>query len=334
MATTQIAAIWTPEVAASYKTLDALEKTAIADSGVLTTTEEMQQLLNSRLPDITLPYWNDLDASIEPNYSTDNPADIAVPLAVTTGEMKAYIANVNEGWSSASLVRELTAKDPLADLVRGRINPYWRKQAQRRLIASLIGVYRENVANGDSDMIITDAANGLNADVIIDAEASMGDNLDKLGIIIMHSKKYADLQKQNLIEFIVNSEANTRFAVYQNKRVVVDDGMPNLGTALAPQYLTMVAGAGAIGYAYGQPYNAETVAYVDDQANGGGVETLWSRRKFIIHPLGYSFTATTITGNGTEQKAFAPSWGDLALAANWERVVNRKAVPIAFIVTK
>lgn len=334
MATTQVKDIWDADIAASYKTLDALEKTAIADSGVLTTTEEMQELLNARKPKIELPYWNDLDASIEPNYSTDDPADIAVPLAVTTGDMQAYVANVNEGWSSASLVKELTNKDPLNELVRGRINPYWRKQAQRRLIASLIGVYRENVANGASDMIITDAINGLNSDVIIDAEASMGDSLDKLGIIIMHSKKYADLQKQNQIEFIVDSEAKTRFAVYQNKRVVVDDGMPNLGTPEAPQYLTMVAGAGAIGYAYGQPQNAETVAYVDEQANGGGVETLWSRRKFIIHPLGYSFTATTITGNGTEAKAFAPSWADLALAANWERVVDRKAVPISFIVTK
>lgn len=333
MATTQISAIWTPQVASSYKVLDALEKTAFADSGILTTTDEMSTLLNSRTPKIEMPYWNDLDASIEPNYSTDNPADIAVPQAVTTGMMSAYVANLNEGFSSASLVKELTAKDPLAELVRGRINPYWQRQAQRRLIATAIGVYRENVANGSSDMVETDTATGLNADIIIDAEASMGDNLDKLGAIVMHSKKYADLQKQNLIDFVEYSDAKTRFAMYQNKRVVVDDSMPNLGTELAPQYLTIVFGAGAIGYAVGQPYNAETIAYVDDQANGGGVETLWTRRKFIIHPLGYTFTADTITGNGTEVEALAPSWADLALAVNWERIVPRKAVPISFIVS-
>ncbi len=334
MAVTSIAAIWTPQVAATYMTLDALEKTAIADSGVLATTTEMTQLLNARKPKIELPYWNDLDASIEPIYSTDNPADIAVPLAVTTGDMQAYVANVNEGWSAASLVRELTSQDPLRALVQGRINTYWQRQAQRRLVASLIGVYRENVLNGASDMVTDASTLNLGSDIIIDAEASMGDNLDKLGIIIVHSKKYADLQKANQITFVPDSDQKVRIPVYQNKRVVVDDSMPNLGTEIAPQYLTIVAGAGAIGYAFGQPYNAETVDYVDAQANGGGVETLWTRRKMIVHPLGYSFTAATVTGNTTEVKAFAPSWADLALAANWERVVERKAVPISFILTK
>lgn len=330
MATTQISAIWTPQLAASYKTLDAFEKTAIADSGVLATTSEMTELLNARKPKIELPYWNDLDASIEPNYSTDNPADIAVPLAVTTGFMEAYVANVNEGWSAASLVKELTAQDPLQALVKQRVNTYWQRIAQRRLVASFIGVYRENVANDASDMVVTDATNGLNSNIIIDAEASMGDNLDKLGIIMMHSKKYADLQKANQIDFVADSNQLTRFAVYQNKRVVVDDSMP----VIDGNYLTIVAGAGAVGYAYGQPQNAETVSYVDEQGNGAGIETLWTRRKFIIHPLGYSFLATAITGNGTEVKPLAPSYADLALAANWDRVVERKAVPIAFILTK
>lgn len=330
MAVTPISAIWTPQLAASYGFLDALEKTAIADSGVLTTTPEMTELLNARLPKIELPYWNDLDASIEPNYSTDNPADTAVPLAVTTGYMQAYVANENEGWSAASLVRELTSKDPLSELVEKRIPIYWQRIAQRRLVASLIGVYRENVLNGASDMVVTDATNGLNSDIIIDAEASMGDNLDKLGIIIMHSKKYADLQKANRIDFVPDSDQKVRIPLYQNKRVVVDDSMP----VISGSYLTIVAGAGAIGYAYGRPYNAETVGYVDEQGNGGGVETLWTRRKFIIHPLGYSFTAEEINGNGTEVKAFSPSYEDLALAKNWERVVARKAVPISFILTK
>ena len=331
MAATTISAIWTPQVAASYMLLDAFEKTAIADSGVLATTTEMTQLLNARKPKIELPYWNDLDASIEPNYSTDNPADVAVPLAVTTGDMQAYVANVNEGWSAANLVRELTDQDPLRALVQNRINPYWQRKAQRRLVASLIGVYRENVANNAGDMVVTDAVNGLTSNIIIDAESTMGDNLDKFGIIIMHSKKYADLQKANMIDFVTDNNQLTRFAVYQNKRVVVDDSMPQVS---AGNYLTIVAGAGAIGYAFGQPNNAETVDYRDELANGGGVETLWSRRKMIIHPLGYSFTAATVTGNTTEVKAFAPSWADLALAANWDRIVPRKAVPIAFIVTK
>jgi hypothetical protein len=33
-------------------------------------------------------------------------------------------------------------------------------------------------------------------------------------------------------------------------------------------------GAGAIGYGFGQPDNAQTVSYKDEEANGGGVETI------------------------------------------------------------
>ena len=52
-----------------------------------------------------------------------------------------------------------------------------------------------------------------------------------------------------------------------------------------------------------------------------------------MHQFGYRFTSNTITGNGTETTARSASWSDLALAANWERVVDRKEVPMAFLIT-
>lgn len=319
---------------ASYIDRDSLVKTAFADSGVLVTSNDFSELLNSRTAIQELPHWNDLNDAIEPNYSNDNPADIAVPLSLNTGVMKARIAHLNEGWSAANLVKELTDQDPLAAVAR-KLNRYWQRQVERRLIASVMGIYADNVASHSSDMVVSDlTSTGLNPDAIIDAEASMGDSDQTMGAIVMHSKKYADLQKQNLIDFVEGSEANTRFAVYQDKRVIKDDSMPIINNAGTNNYLTIVFGAGAIGYGFGQPDNAQTVAYSDAEANGGGVETLWSRRKVFIHPLGYTFTSATITGNGIEDPAISASWSDLKLATNWDRVFDRKAIPLSFIITK
>lgn len=329
MASVRLTDIYNRDLLASYIDRDSLEKTAFADSGVLATNNEFSELLNARTAIQEVPYWNDLDASIEPNYSNDNPADKAVPLGLNTGVMKARIAHLNEGWAAANLVKELTAQDPLAAVGR-KLNRYWQRQVQRRLIASVLGVYADNVANHASDMVVSDAVGGLDADIIIDAGATMGDSDEGLGALVVHSKKYADLQKQNLIEFVEHSDAKTQIATYQGKRLVKDDGMP----MISGQYLSILLGAGAIGYGFGQPDNAQTVSYKDEEANGGGVETIWSRRKTFIHPLGYSFTSATITGNGTEDPAVSASWADLALAANWERVYDRKAIPLAFILTK
>lgn len=333
MASVRLTDIYNRDLLASYIQNDSVEKTAFADSGVLVTTNEFSELLNGRSAKIELPYWNDLDASIEPNYSNDNPADIAVPLALTTGVMGARIAHLNEGWAAANLDKELTSQDPLS-VIGAKINRYWKRQMQRRLIATTLGVYAANVAQNSSDMVVTDAANGLNANIIIDAVATMGDSEEELGAIVVHSKKYADLQKQNLIQFVEFSDAKVLIATYQGKRLIKDDSMPVIGTGADKRYLSIVFGAGSIGYGFGQPGNAQTVAYEDARANGGGVETLWTRRKCFIHPLGYSFTSATITGNGIEDPAVSASWSDLTLAANWKRVYDRKNVPIAFILTK
>ncbi len=63
-------------------------------------------------------------------------------------------------------MKELTAQDPLAAVAR-KLNRYWQRQVQRRLIASTLGVYADNVANHASDMVVSDAVGGLDADIII-----------------------------------------------------------------------------------------------------------------------------------------------------------------------
>lgn len=339
MAITTIGDVYNQAALSSYMIQDPVEKTAFFESGVLATNGIITELANSPSNEIVIPFWNPIDASIEPNYSNDVYTDIAVPRAVNTGTQRARIAYLNEGFSSADLVAELTKQDPLK-YVAGRLENYWRREAQRRVIATAVGVYNDNVADNAGDMVVNvsvttgtpAAANQFSAGAFIDAEATMGDNLDGLGAVAMHRAVYSHLQKQNLIDFIPDSDGKTQIATYLGRRVIVDNGMPVFGTGDAKQYLVIIFGAGAIGYGDGEPKNALAYEREESRANGGGVETLWTRKNMILHPFGYKFLSTTITGNGTETNPMSASWADLALATNWERVVPRAAVPLAFLV--
>ena len=339
MAITTLGDVYNQPALASYLIQDPVEKTAFFQSGVLATNGIISELARSPSNEIVVPFWNPIDASIEPNYSNDVYEDIAVPRAVNTGTQRARIAYLNEGFSSADLVAELTKQDPLR-YVASRIDNFWQRQAQRRVIATAVGVYNDNVAANSGDMVVnvavttgTPAAeNKFTPGAFIDAQATMGDTLDGLGAVAMHRAVYSHLQKQNLIQFVPNSDQKTTIPFYQGLRVIVDDGMPVFGSGESRQYLCVIFGAGAIGYGDGEPKNALEYEREASRANGGGVETLWTRKDMILHPFGYRFESATITGNGTETRPASASWSDLALATNWTRVVPRKAVPMAFLV--
>lgn len=316
-----------------YMTVNSVERTAFFESGILTTNSDMTTLLASPSNTFTIPWWVDLDASIESNYSNDVYTDIAVPLSVHTASMQARAAYLNEGWNCMSLVKNITKQDPL-EFVAGRLIAYWKKVAQRRAIATVVGIYNDNVASNGSDMVI-DAGGQISAAAIIRAKATMGDYSGQLGglsVIAMHSAVQTELQILNLIDFTPIADQIPEFGRFQGMRVVVDDGMPVIA-GTPNKYLSVIFGPGALGYAEAQPEGEDGLEYerAPDRGNGGGAETLWTRRNFVVHPLGYSFLSATITGTPTTTRPISANWSDLALATNWERKFARKQVPLAFI---
>lgn len=327
----------------SYMTQDPVEKTAFFESGILTPTPYASEIARGPSNIANIPFWKAIDTSIEPNYSNDVYQDIATPRNVQTGEMMARVAYLNEGFGQADLTVELTSQNPLQS-VANRLDNFWQRQAQRRLIATALGLYNDNVAATDeyhtqNDMVIDVSATlGFDAGAFIDATQTMGDALmgstgEVLGAIAMHSFVYGQARKANLIDFIRDADNNTMFATYQGYRVVVDDSMTVVGTGNDRKFISIIFGNGAIGYGEGTPTNPLEYEREASRGNGGGVETLWTRKTWLLHPLGYSFTSAVITGNGSETIARSASWQDLANATNWNRVVERKHVPIAFLVT-
>ncbi|TXQ88662.1 hypothetical protein FV308_02385 [Escherichia coli] len=321
-----------------YMRVNTAEKTAFFQSGILVNNSDMSTLLASPSNTFTIPWWVDLDASIESNYSNDVYTDIAVPLSVTSASMQARAAYLNEGWNAMNLVKNITNQDPL-EFVASRLTNYWQRVAQRRTIATVVGLYNDNVADNGGDMVI-DAGGPISAAAIIRAKATMGDYTPQiitpsgtkaLSSIAMHTAVYTELQILNLIDFTPIADQVPEFGRYQNMIVVLDDSMPVIGTGEDAKYLSVIFGPGAIGYAEEQDEDDMEYDREPARGNGGGAETLWTRRNFVLHPLGYSFLSTTITGTPGTTRPVSANWADLALATNWERKFNRKQVPLAFV---
>lgn len=336
MAEVTLSDVIIPDVYASYITVNSPELTAFGQSGVLSAGGAWDAYAATPGFTTTMPFWNDLDASVEPNYGNDVYTDVAVPQDVNTGEQVARIALLNEGWASMRFVKELLKQDPMQHIAN-RINAFWDKQLQRRAVAVSLGIYNDNVASGGSDMVIdisitsgavTDA-NRFNTDAFVDTAFTLGDHYENLAAIAVHSMIARKMVKNNEIEEVKDSEGNLLMSTFKGKVVVIDDGLPTFGSGQYRQYLSILWGNGAIGF--GQ----DSVAFADGEVdrepargNGQGVDTLWSRRKWLIHPFGFKFLSTTITGPG-----LSPTWANLALATNWERILSRKHIPMAFLVT-
>lgn len=346
-ASTLLSDVIIPAVYMSYGAMNSPELTAFFESGVAVRNAVLDNAFTAGGTTAHLPFWNDLDATQEPNYSTDNPADVATPDKVTAGEMVARVANMNHGFSAADLVSELAGSNPM-QRIRERFGTYWSRAFQRRLIALALGVLNRNVANADTgainDMInnialettvgVT-AANLFSRAAFTSAAFTLGDHFDLTTAIAVHSIVYKRMVDNDDISFErpsqidpnipINAAGNQPF--FLGRRVIPDDSMPVIaGTTSGFKYVSALFGPGVIGFGSNSPLVPAEVYRRPDQGNGGGVEQLWERKSWVIHPFGYKFLSGSVAGQ-------SPTNAEMKLAANWQRVVPRKNVPLAFLIT-
>lgn len=311
----------------------ATELNAFLASGVLGTDPITQAEANGTGKTGEIPFYTPLDASGEPNYSSDNSASSSTPAKITGGK-QIYRKNFsNKSWSTMDLTRELALADPLA-AITGKIGQYWATQTEKRVIKSAMGVLADNVANDSGDMLYSIATDSVSAitdaerispTAVLTAKATMGDHAELLSVIAMHSVVYTNLQKQNLITFIPNARGEVNIPTYLGYRVVVDDSMPAIAGTNRITYTTILFALGAFSYATGTPAVPSELLRVPAAGDGGGQDILFSRRTELIHPQGFQMTGSPAGASATLT--------ELAAATSWDRVVARKNVGMAFLQT-
>ena len=335
MATVQLADIIDVTVFQDLPAVSSPEKTAFFQSGVVTRNALLDSIATAAGKVAELPFWKDIDSTVAPNLSNDNPANLATPDKIVQGEQSARKAFLNKGLSATDLASEI-AMGPLAmEHIRNRVDTYWLRQWQRRLIASCNGVLADNVAANGSDMVVNVAVEStgsqtattrFNRDSFTDAVYTMGDAAESLRAIAVHSAVMKQMVKNDDIVYIPDSMGQLTIPTYMGLRVIVDDGLPVVaGTTSGFKYTSVIFGEGAFGWGDGAPINPVEVERNADQGNGAGIETLWTRKTWLLHPFGYKNTGTPA--------AVSFSLAELAAATTWERVIERKNVPISFLVT-
>lgn len=333
MALTQLADIIEPKVYLDYQTNNTPEKTAFYQSGVVVRSPMLDAKADTGGKTVDLPFWNDL-GNTEANASNDDAASLSTALKVTAGEQIARIAYLNQSWSAADLASEVAGSDAMAR-IKARTDAYWQRQWQRRLISSASGIMADNIANDSSDMVKDVGTDAVGAPAVGElfsranftaAAFTLGDAFENTGVIAVHSVVYKRMVDNNDIDFVKDSDGNIMFATYLGRTIIVDDGMPAIAGTNRVKYTSVLFGAGAFGYGNGTPQVPVEVFRAPNQGNGGGVETLFTRQTWLLHPFGYKFTSVSVAG-------FTPTQAELATATNWDRQVERKNVPLAFLVT-
>lgn len=336
MATTQLSDIIDVTVFQDLPAVNSPELSAFYQSGVVTNSPLLNQLASAAGKTAELPFWKDLDADSAPNNSNDNPADIATADKVIQGEQISRKLFLNKGWSTSDLASELAMGPKSMDHIRSRTDTYWTRQWQRYLIAVTNGVLADNVANDSGDMVIDVAAESISAQTtdtkfsrsnFTAAAFTLGDAFTQTGAIAVHSQVYKQMVDQDDIDFIPDSKGLMTIPTYMGKRVIVDDGMTvTAGTTDGFKYTTVLFGDGAIGYGEGMPEVPVELEREASQGKGGGIATLWTRKTYLLHPFGFKYTGTPADG-------YSPTMAELATAGSFDRVVERKNVPLAFLVT-
>lgn len=334
---TRISDVVVPEIFTPYVQQLTEEKSRLVQSGALVSDSRFTSLLSGGGLTFNEPSFKDLDNDAE-NVSTDDPASLSTPNKIGTATEIQVRLSRNNSWSSMDLTAALAGADPM-NAIANRVADYWTRRLQAAFVATMVGNFAQNAtatnanhAQNDMTHDISGAAyaagvTDFSAEAFIDATLTMGDSMEDLSLVMMHSVVYGRAQKNNLIDFIPDSEGRINIPMFLGRQVVVDDGLPNTGGV----FQTWLFGAGAVRFGAGNPKVPTETDRKPDAGTGGGQDILYNRVEWVIHPSGNAYVGTAPAGGPSN----AATANNLAAAASWARVFSeRKQIKIARLVTR
>jgi len=332
MGKTAVADIIVPSIFEKYEIERTAELSNFGQCGIVQSDPFFDALAAGGGQTVNMPFWQD----ISPTRQILSDSGTLSVNKVTGSQDVARIQNDAQAWSVNDLAHLLSGDDPMQAIVNF-VGAYWARIDEGLIVSSLTGMFGAASMAGNLLAIHSESIGNANAgtkltgSTFIDACVKLGDRSDLLTAIAMHSATEAALRKQDLIDFIPDSEGKAMLRTFQGRRVVVDDNLPTrAGTTDGTVYTSFLFGNGA--FARGAaPLDGEAL-----QAGTGteGVElarvpldsdtVLINRRRYILHPRGVKFTSSSVAGD-------TPTNAELATAANWTRVFEAKNVRIVAV---
>lgn len=337
---TRIEDVVVPEIFSPYVQQLTQEKSRLIRSGAITRDGVLDTNLSNGGLTFNEPSFKDLDND-EENISNDDPASHSEPKKIGTGVEIQVRLSRNNSWSSMDLAGDLAGADPM-EAIANRVSDYWERRLQRAFVATMNGIFADNDAPPDADeheqgdmthnvsgTTFVDGVTNFTAEAFIDATLTMGDSMDALGMLMVHSVVYARMLKNNLIDFVqdsINGQA-VQVPTFLGRTVIVDDGVPFSEGV----FQTWLFGTGAVRLGMGLPKVPTETDRKPSAGMGGGQEVLHNRTEWAIHPVGNAYVGTAPAGGPSN----AATVNNLANAASWKRVFGeRKQISIARLVTR
>ena len=322
MAETRLTNAIVPDVFTGYTVEPTIYRSRFYKSGVLAINAGISGLLSGGGETYNLPFWQDIagtsgDVPVEGTDATVN--NLAAKKQIFRKQAR------NKVWGSNDLVPVFSGSDPITaagDMVMN----YWSQAYDIIAAKSIYGVILDNVANDSGDLVNdvsggTGSASYFSDDAVIDAQAKLGENgtvgrgdQTDFAAILVHPATYAYMRKQDLIDFIPVSGQARPVEMYMGMEVIVDRN----ATLVSTVYYSYIFKPGFL------QYGTTTAGYIPtelerDALDGFGIDKLITRRVFAIHPVGFQFVETGVSG-------VTPTDAELAAAAQWDRVFNAENV--------
>lgn len=332
MATTRLTdVIYGPLLLPAIQTRIA-QRSAIRNSPIVTADAQIAEFANGAGDLVELPFWNDLTG--DSNVSTDDPAQSAVPNKLTQGQDMARKIRRNNGWQSANLVASLLARDPL-EAVANLIGDYWVREEQRIMGQIMTGLFASSGMAGNRLDVASEAGATtpvlLDAEVAADAYSLLGEYGETLSAVMMHSRVKNNLRAARAIDKFKDPVTGLEFDTWDGKIVYVSDQCPRVaGSTSGFKYTSYLFGNGAIAYSEatgaGGPKKPIELSSVAEAGNGEGVETVWHRRHWVMHPRGVAFTGSPAAASGVTDS-------ELGTGGNWTRKYDPKLIRMVAVTT-
>jgi hypothetical protein len=270
------------------------------------------------------------------NLLTGTPANydgtVDIPVETLSGISISGMAwGRTQGWDLPGFVNDLTGHNHMNNMTP-RTAKFWNDYRQRTLVAILQTLFEMTATNQESvDFVAnhtldTSAAIGV-TDFNELAQMALGANRTAMSLIIAHSRVVKRLENLNLVDFNRYTVANAvpaswRIGYVGNHVLVESDEVPVSGT----NYTTFMLGTGAIRRGRGR-LTQPAVEIGRDPRSRGGVDSLYTRIREVMHPNGFDFRlpATVQTPSPREE--------DLRNPAFYTCLFDPKAIPIARLIT-
>ncbi len=284
---------------------------------------------------VNMPFYKPLSGESE---IIDTNYEVSID-KITTSKDFAIIQHRQKGWGAEDIARIVSGSDPLR-AIGDNIADFWRRDEERILLATAKGALAATGMSGSVANIYAASPatsvldkNVLTASTFADAAQLLGDQKQRLKAIFMHSAVENELVKRDMIDFIPGSDGTLSIKLFRGLRVISgsDDLNPPETINGFPVYTSYIFADGAFGAGYDRraaPVEGGTpnstwpweLARVARKAES----QLINRRRFILHPFGIKWTDSS-------RAALSPTNAELANAANWELVYERKNVGIVAI---